>query len=322
MASVVAFFVCSRFRVPVLPVMAILAAHGCWRLVAMVGAAIARAGDAGDAEEGVRARAIPSLVAAGACLVAAVALVERVPASIDRSDSKGEWELGVLAYQRGDDAAAVEHHRASIALNPRYSIAHADLAGALRRLGRDDEAEESLRRAIAIDPRNVVAISSLVDLLLSSGRLEEAGALARRAVAVAPVDAAARYDLGRLAFLDAEERKRTGSDPEGVRLRLEEGLRELDRGLALAADEATSFNCAYARGRIERELGRPADAVRSFERALAVRPDPPSSPADAPWWWRCQQDLIDTLTSTGHADEAQRRRADLSRRFPGTSAIR
>jgi tetratricopeptide (TPR) repeat protein len=303
-ASVVAFFVCSRFRVPVLPVMAILAAHACWRLFAMV-----------------RARAIPGLVGSAVCLVTAVAVVEAVPASIDTSESKGEWELGVYAFQRGEDAAAVEHFRTSIALNGRYSTAHADLAGALRRLGRDSEAEESLRQAIAIDPRNVVAIASLFDLLLAADRREEAGALARRAVAVAPANAPARYDLGRLAFFDAEAMRRAGAEAGLVRGRLEEGLRELGRGLALAADDTTIFNCAYGAGRIERELGRPADAVRSFERALGARPEAPRSPADAPWWWRCQQDLLDTLRASGNAEEADRRRAELSRRFPGASMI-
>src|SRR5262249_33874540 len=129
-ASVVAFFVCARFRVPVLPAMAILAAHACSRLVGMI-----------------RARALLGLAGSAAFLAAAVLLVESVPAAVDRSDSLGEWELGIAAAQRGDLAAAIEHYRASIALNAHNSRVQADLGDAQRRLGRTRDAEASLRPA-------------------------------------------------------------------------------------------------------------------------------------------------------------------------------
>src|SRR5262249_34525279 len=189
----------------------------------------------------IRARAALGLAGSAAFLAAAVLLVESVPAAVDRSDSLGEWELGIAAAQRGDLAAAIEHYRASIALNAHNSRVQADLGDAQRRLGRTREAEESLRTAVAIDPGDGVALPTLTDLLISEGRREEARGLAERAARISPVYASPRYDLGRIAFLDAEDLKRSGSAPEAVRARLEEGLRALEQGLALADDAGTTF---------------------------------------------------------------------------------
>jgi tetratricopeptide (TPR) repeat protein len=307
MVSVIAFFVCSRFRVPALQVMAVLAAHACWRLVEMV-----------------RSRALTPLLASVAFLAAALVQVESIPAAIDRSDSKALWELGVLEAQRGHDAAAIDHFRASIALKDKYSTAHKDLGNALRRLGRNREAEESLRRAVAIDPKNVLALSSLFDLLLAAGRREDARSIALQAVESSPVYAPARYDLGRYLFLEATELKKSGADAETVRARFEQALAELKRGGELATDAPSAFRCAFAAGRIQVELGRREEALAAFERALVAVPDPPLPPApptnavndDGSWWWQCQADLLSTLDALGRSEDARMRRADLKRRFP------
>jgi tetratricopeptide (TPR) repeat protein len=300
-ASVVAFFVCSRFRVPVLPAMAVLAAHACWRLLGMI-----------------REKRLLPLAASLAFLAAAIGVVERVPASIDRSDSKGLWQLGVTDSQRGDLDRAVEHFRASIALNDRYSIAHQDLGIALRQLGQTREAEESLRRAITVDPGNVVALSTLFDLLFASGRLDEARKVAGEAVLRSPVYASARYDLGRLLLLESQELQDSGAESGAVKAKLEEGLQQLRAGLELSRDEATTFNCGYVGGKALLKLGRPGEAAAAFERSLGARPDPNSAaqPDAAAWWWECQASLLEALDAAGRGDEARAHRAELVRRFP------
>jgi 4-amino-4-deoxy-L-arabinose transferase-like glycosyltransferase len=306
-ASVVAFFVCSRFRVPVLPVMAVLAAHACWRLVELA-----------------RARSFGRLAAASALLGAAVVFVERVPASVDRTESKGLWELGVDAARAGDDATALEYLRQSIALNDRYSTAHADLGDVLRRLGQPAEAERSLRRALAVDPGNAVASSSLFDLLFTAGRRDEARTVGLQSVERSPLFAPGHYDLGRLAFAEAEDLKARGAGVDAVRARYAEALRESERGLQLAGDELTAFRCAYAAGHIHTALGEPAAAVPAYERALAARPDP-AGHADAgaaDWWWQCQSELLAALRASGRDGEANARRQALAARFPGDPHFR
>ena len=295
MASVVAFFVCSRFRVPVIPVMAILAAHAVFRIVGML-----------------RERRFGALAASAVFLAASVALVQSVPAAIDRTESQGYWELGVDDLARGDPQSAAANFEESIRRRPRVSVVHQDLGIALRRLGRGAEAEASLREALAIDPGNAVAASNLLDLLIAGGRLAEAEPIARAAVERSPVFAPLRYDLGRILYFGAS----------GSPARLEEALRELERGLELSTGPSIGFRCGFAAGRVLLDLGRPAEAIQAFERALAAQPDPPKAETnppndDASWWWQCQADLLRTLAATGRASEARARREEVLRRFPG-----
>lgn len=306
-ASVVAFFVCSRFRVPVLPVLAIFAAHASFSLLAML-----------------RARAFGRLALSAGFLALAAAFVGRVPAAIDRSDSNGYWQLGQIASQRGDEAAAVECYQAAIAARPETNaMLHADLADALRRQGRLREAEEAFRRAIAIDPANQVALSRLCDLLLASGRRDEALRIARQAVERSRISATARYDLGRVLYLEGLDLKRSGAAPNDADARFQEALAQLQRGEELASDPPTTFRCAYAGGRTRRELGLEGEAVAAFERALAAVPEPPGSvrPEEDAWWWQCQGELLGTLASMERIQEAKARRNELGRRFPGDPRV-
>lgn len=314
-ASVVAFFVCSRFRVPVIPVLAIFAAHAVVRLAGMV-----------------RERRIPGLAASAFFLGAAIVFVEAVPKSIDRTESQGYWELGLFELQRGDPRAAVSRFEESIRRKPDVSVVHQDLGIALRHLAAREteaslreaqgrEAEASLREALRLDPGNAVAAGNLVDLLIGTSRLAEAEPLARAAVARSPVYAPLRYDLGRLLYFQATGLRESGAGEAIVHPRLEAALAELTKGSELASDASTRFRCAYAAGRALTDLGRREEAVGAFERAVAALPDPPpregSDGADEAWWWQCQGELISSLAATGRSAEARGRREDLLRRFPG-----
>jgi 4-amino-4-deoxy-L-arabinose transferase-like glycosyltransferase len=300
-ASVVAFFVCSRFRVPVLPVLAVFAAHACWRLVDLA-----------------RARARLPLAGSAAFLAGAVFLVESVPAAIDRSDGQGLWQLGIAAARRGDDAGAVDLFRASVAASGRSSQVHADLGDSLRRLGRLEDAERSLRRAVELAPRNPAALASLFDLLLASGRRTEAREVARAEVEAAPVLAQAWYDLGRLDYDEARAAAQAGTDAQSVRKRDEAALTELEKGLELASEPATAFRCAFAAGKVRLELGDPAAAADAFARALEAQPQRPAGGRglEAAWWWQCQAELLRALEASGRSAEAQSRRLELERRYP------
>ncbi len=299
-ASVVAFFVCARYRVPVVPVLAILAAHGAVGLFDFA-----------------RARRWIPLAASGAFLAATIALVANVPSYVDRSDSQAYWELGVDDVARGDLESAVGNFRESIRRKPNVSVVHQDLGDALAKHGDEPEAEAELRQALALDRSNAVAAQILVEFLTDRGRLDEAEPLARSAIERSPVSASLRYALGRLLYARGAEQRERG-DPERARTTFDAALAELRRGLDLATDPPTTFRCAFAAGRILKETGRASEAVPAFERALAAVPDPPG-PADAAldaWWWQCQADLVASLDASDRATDARARRDDLLRRFP------
>ena len=299
-ASVVAFFVCARYRVPVIPVLAILAAHGAVRVVDLA-----------------RERRWLALAGSGAFFAAAAALVARVPPYVDRSDSQGYWELGIDDLARGNADAAVRDFGEAIRRNPRFSIYHQDLGGALRKLGRDLEAEAEIRMALTLDRSNAVAAEMLLDLLIAQDRLDEAEPSAHEAIARSPVSAPLRYALGRILYARANEQREHG-DPGSAHDSFAAALAELRRGLDLATDPGTTFRCAFAAGRILKETERAPEAVSAFERALTAMPDPPGS-ADAAldaWWWQCQTDLVACLETSKRPAEARARRDDLARRFP------
>ena len=81
------------------------------------------------------------------------------------------------------------------ALNPRLTVAHANLGMLHAALGRVSEACASYRRALAIEPDLAETHHNLGNALLRGGRLAEAIASFRSAVAASPERAAYRSDL-------------------------------------------------------------------------------------------------------------------------------
>lgn len=284
-ASVVAFFVCSRFRVPVLPVLMVFAAHSLWWCL--------------DAwRSGRRGRV---LVALAAALVMAV-LVRILPAGLDQSDAKGLWLMGVYEMQHGNPEDAAAWFEDSIDENPRYAIAHQDLGKALVQLSRNAEAEASLHRALSIQPDNVVALEVLFYLLLNTGRNREARDIAATAVARAPLDPTGHYDMGRAILAEADALVQPGTPEGDVQARLEHALREFRVANSLHPEADRAFDCSYAEGTLLARLERPAEAVEAFRRALAARP----SPDAAGWYWNAARGLLDALLADQRESEARR----------------
>lgn len=140
-AGVVAFFVCSRFRVPVVPPLMILGAHAFFWLV-----------------DAARARKL-GRVALGVLVVAlGIAGSRTIPAEVRTSDANGYLQLGNAALGVEDFTGAAGHLRRAVTLDPRNVFARTRLARAWIALRRGDYAEEELLAALAIDPSRIDAI--------------------------------------------------------------------------------------------------------------------------------------------------------------------
>ena len=193
-AGVVLFFVCSRFRAPVLPLLAVYAGHA----LAWLGREAASRRWAG--------------AAAGAAAAALMALFSmRIPPRVETSDANGFWQLGVLALEAEDPATAVGHLERAVELDPDNRFALRHLGMALHRLGlregsraRLERALPILRQALGLDPRDADSLGALASLHYDLGRLdygagqrEEAVAAFARALELAPGHFNAAFSAGR-----------------------------------------------------------------------------------------------------------------------------
>jgi tetratricopeptide (TPR) repeat protein len=187
-------------------------------------------------------------IAAGDAAGAAAAF-ERV--CRERPERPEPWlQLGgaLNALGRYDDAAAaLERH---LALAPGSVDGWVWLGAARQFQGRFAEAEDGYRRALALDADAADAHANLGRLLQAQGRPAEAEEALRRALALAPDHPQARAGLA--ALLDNAGR--------------------YEEALAQAAESDGGYSPATAAiaARIERHRGRPEEARRILEQALAA----------------------------------------------------
>ena len=231
-ASVVGFFVCSRFRVPVLPVLSLFAAQG---LLWLVG----------------RAR-VPDLrrLVCGLALVLSVAqLVHLAPAGVLPSRANGELSLGLAASSRGELALAEAHFEAALEAYPNSIQALTGLAQSVRERGDAARAERLLREALQLlerggfrAPGRPETEAYLVDVLVELERLDEAQRLAAASLTRDPGQPRMRFALARLLL---------------AHQRIPEAIAQLERSLQL--DPTQNFVREALIDLLER-VGREQDA--------------------------------------------------------------
>jgi tetratricopeptide (TPR) repeat protein len=149
-AGVVLVFVSSRYRVPLVPLLAVLGAAGAAACI-----------------ERWRRRDRDGLARAG--VIAAIALAVTcwpVHPSVWRTNYEAELYrmVGVEAYREARDRDAIAPLERALAIDPDHADAHYDLAVVLRRLGRFDEARRHLRAAVRARPDSTRARRALAAL--------------------------------------------------------------------------------------------------------------------------------------------------------------
>lgn len=180
--SVVAFFLFSRYRLPALPGLLLLAAVPC---VAAV--------------DRWRARALGPAAAHAAVLAVIVAL-PHFTGYRPRADLV-EFNLGRLAIERGDPLEAAMHYRAALAADPESFSATLELGNLAARDGAYELARELFRRAVEIAPESDDAHANLGGALLALGDREGAERELDRALALNPGN---RFALHNRALLAAQ----------------------------------------------------------------------------------------------------------------------
>ncbi|MCI0589696.1 MAG: tetratricopeptide repeat protein, partial [Planctomycetes bacterium] len=296
MASVMLFFNFGRFRLPVLPILFVLAGAGA---VAIVGAVAPRHlfFDIGRthlartrSREGSRTPPVRSRLPRAALLVALAACVfavsridlhsEAEEPFQDRLHLAAAWrkagrldeaeeilrltirEAGeILArrgWRRGDPAVP-----GGVTFALSLHTAHRDLAGVLLERGRNREAIDELRAALPLDPNDAAVYRLLGGALLAEGDLAEAESILRRGLLVEPASFTMRFDLATALY------------ESGRPLEALEELREAAaRNPALGDLDRADWH--YGMGVVLLTLpGEEAEALEHLEEALALNPSHP-----------------------------------------------
>jgi tetratricopeptide (TPR) repeat protein len=198
---------------------------------------------------------------------------------------------GICRMGEGEYEAALPYFRHAVQVHPQSTIARANLAGCLLRLGRREEAESAYRETLALDPAVPQAVANLARLLREAGRPKEAMAVLEAAFAAGGSQVPWFLERG-LLYAEARRLPRALADFERV-LQAEPAnptaLGNAARAAYLLGD-ARRAAALYTRlvtlepGGLEAwktlgaiqlyELGDVAGARSSFTRALALETDP------------------------------------------------
>lgn len=234
MASVLLFFVFARYRLPVVPFLALFA-----------GAGIVRARGWLRSASGKETAACAGVVLASGVLC----FWPAVPVEQLRSGTRAS--IGAALERRSDLEGAVEQYRRALELNPGNATAHFYLATALQRQGRLEPALERYRRALELEPERPEAHNNYGVALVAAGRREEAREHFRRAAELDPFFADPRDNLGTLA----RSRGEVEAAVEWYRKAVEADARHPTPRLHLA-------DLLVTRGRIEEALPHYREAAR------------------------------------------------------------
>ena len=169
-AGTVAFFVCSRYRIPALPAMMIFA-----------GGAVAYVVDS------IKARRKARVVAAAAALVLGVLLVSFNLAGVSPPGLAQSYTVLANVYWDEDKPGeAAAYFEKSIEENPRWGEGYEGLGLIAMKQGDIDEAERQMLKAIEVEPARATSYRSLAMLYLSSGELAKARSAVESAIRYAP----------------------------------------------------------------------------------------------------------------------------------------
>ncbi len=221
-AGVVAFFVTSGYRMPLVPPLVIFGAEGVrWlateasrrgRLIALGGGAavwaLANLGQGGLADPWV----------GDGCRGTTPQQASWNPFAVPcaRMNTDAAYSLAVELSNEGRTDEALDLYEEALALKPDYGEAWVNSGVLLAQRNRLADAERAFRRALTLDPEDTSAMVNLATLRAAAGALDEAIALDEAALARDPADA---VTSGNLAILRARvAAPATKAPPEPLRM--------------------------------------------------------------------------------------------------------
>jgi tetratricopeptide (TPR) repeat protein len=178
---------------------------------------------------------------------------EEQPGAIDEATSKAHYSLGLLADERGDRKAAVNHLAAAVTYQPNYVEARLAYGDELRRVNSFVAALEQYGEASRINPQSIPAHLGYAMTLVALGRSRDAFDWLTTATALYPDRLEYKSALARLLAAASDDRVR---DPRQALAIVERDFgkqRTTDIGETLAMALAAVGDFAQAVG-IQRDL--------------------------------------------------------------------
>ena len=162
--------------------------------------------------------------------------------------------LGVIRFQQGRAAEAIDLIAGALKLNPQIPDAWINLGHVQAASGRYEEAAVSYQKALQLVPGHAAVLNALVAQLAALGRQSEAVEALDQLLAANPGDIEAHNNRGNL-LRDLK--------------RYDAALADYDAALKARPDLAETWT---NRGAVLCDMGRPGEAVESLDRALVLQP--------------------------------------------------
>ena len=251
--SVIAFFVCDRYRIPTVPAMAVLTGY---LVVNFIGAAKQR----------IRPGGLQPLVIRGSIAAAALVLLNINFFGFSKSPrDQDHWSIANAFQNAGDYRQAIENYERALAIRQDYPEALLNLGNTYYRLKRYTDALEYYESVLDIHPESVEALNNIAACYLAMENPESARVPAHRAVALRP-----DYPLGGRTL--AEYYFKTGHPEKAAGL--------INRILGMYPDFGRAW---LLLGNIHLESGNSGDfsiqrAGECFRRAMELLPEAAEPP--------------------------------------------
>lgn len=195
-SAIILVFVTARYRAPMVPVLAVLAAAGCLRMIEKI------------KEKQWRH------TAAMAGIVVVIGLLSSIagPFSAEKLNFEAEmyYSLGSEKAEKGNIEEGISDLKKAIQLDPEYTAAYHNLGGILFKAGRADEALTYFMKALEINSRLTSIHSNIGHTLLKLGRTDQAISHFMAEIQITPYDLNAYYSLGNVLMQRGEFEKAAG----------------------------------------------------------------------------------------------------------------
>ncbi len=185
-ASVIIFFVCARYRMPIIPFLIMFSSFFIWWLIQ-------------QAKNREKSKIAISLAGVAILMVTLNTRLENVVGTQRYTD---HYVLGISYQNLGKLDLAIREYKTSLEYNPRYGPPRNNLANIYSQLGKTDLAIEEYKRAILSDPSYEKSYYNLAIAYHKKGNLEQAIEYFLKAI-----NANERYELARINLGKAYKQK-------------------------------------------------------------------------------------------------------------------